>query len=136
MMPIEGGDGAENTTIMEGADFDLAPVTVIGRECPYDPKPLLGQPIGMFYCPKCGCMVIAGVEHGMCLPNLCPCIRADGSDEPGMPHPGKVTEYRIAAILARELGLIPDAPDDPVDSPMMRVRPATGPDTETGDAHE
>lgn len=39
--------------------------------CTYDPRPLLGQPIGMFHCPGgpgqgCLCMVIAGLEHGPC----------------------------------------------------------------------
>lgn len=32
-------------------------------ECGYDPMPLLGQPIGMFHCPDCGDMVLAGMPH-------------------------------------------------------------------------
>lgn len=32
-------------------------------KCDYDPKEMAGQPIGMFHCPKCGEMVLAGVDH-------------------------------------------------------------------------
>jgi hypothetical protein len=32
-------------------------------KCPYDPKEMKGAPIGMFHCPVCGEMVLAGVEH-------------------------------------------------------------------------
>lgn len=39
-------------------------------KCPEDPKTLLGQPIGQFHCPFCGCMQIAGLEH-MCDPESC-----------------------------------------------------------------
>lgn len=31
--------------------------------CPHDPKQYLGAPIGMYHCPECGTMVIAGLEH-------------------------------------------------------------------------
>jgi len=31
--------------------------------CPYDPKPLLGLPMGMLHCPLCGEMIVAGMEH-------------------------------------------------------------------------
>jgi len=31
--------------------------------CPFDPILYLGQPIGMFHCPICGEMVIAGLPH-------------------------------------------------------------------------
>lgn len=31
--------------------------------CPYDPREMAGLPIGMFHCPMCGEMVIAGMEH-------------------------------------------------------------------------
>ena len=31
--------------------------------CTYDPSPLKGVPIGMFHCPECGEMVVAGMEH-------------------------------------------------------------------------
>jgi transcription initiation factor IIE alpha subunit len=32
-------------------------------KCTYDPTTLLGKPIGMFHCPECGEMVIAGLPH-------------------------------------------------------------------------
>lgn len=31
--------------------------------CTYDPEILKGEPIGMFHCPECGEMVVAGMEH-------------------------------------------------------------------------
>ena len=45
--------------------------------CTYDPRPLLGQPIGMLHCPECGCMVLAGLEHGPCEPE---CTKFDELD--------------------------------------------------------
>lgn len=35
--------------------------------CSDKPETLLGQPLGMYHCPDCGAMVIAGVPH----PKLC-----------------------------------------------------------------
>ena len=31
--------------------------------CQYDPRALAGQPIGMYHCPECGEMVVAGMKH-------------------------------------------------------------------------
>lgn len=31
--------------------------------CDFDPVPYKGQPIGMFHCPYCGEMVLAGLPH-------------------------------------------------------------------------
>lgn len=31
--------------------------------CPEDPVALLGQPIGMYHCPVCGEMQVAGLPH-------------------------------------------------------------------------
>lgn len=31
--------------------------------CGFDPRTMAGQPIGMFHCPECGEMVIAGMAH-------------------------------------------------------------------------
>jgi hypothetical protein len=45
--------------------FDTMKLTKEGG-CPYDPIPLAGLPMGMFHCPTCGCMIIAGWEHGEC----------------------------------------------------------------------
>lgn len=32
-------------------------------KCPHDPMELAGQPIGMYHCPECGEMVLAGSPH-------------------------------------------------------------------------
>ncbi len=40
--------------------------------CTHDPTPLKGQPIGMYHCPMCGTMVIAGVPHGFYQEIDCP----------------------------------------------------------------
>ena len=42
------------------------------ERCPHDPRELTGQPIGMYHCPVCGCMVIAATEHGPCIDEECP----------------------------------------------------------------
>lgn len=31
--------------------------------CTYDPREMAGKPIGMFHCPECGEMVLAGQKH-------------------------------------------------------------------------
>jgi len=31
--------------------------------CPHDPKIYKGMPIGMYHCPECGEMVLAGLDH-------------------------------------------------------------------------
>lgn len=36
-------------------------------KCSEDPVKLTGQPIGMYHCPECGTMVLAGLPH----PFLC-----------------------------------------------------------------
>ena len=33
-------------------------------ECPYEPEHLIGVAMGMFHCPVCGEMVVAGLHHG------------------------------------------------------------------------
>ena len=32
-------------------------------QCPYEPEHLIGVPLGMFHCPLCGEMVVAGIDH-------------------------------------------------------------------------
>ena len=48
-------------------------------KCPEDPLKLLGQPIGMYHCPYCGCMQIAGLSHmcdsNDCLLDDCECLK-------------------------------------------------------------
>jgi len=47
-------------------------------KCPEDPKLFLGQPIGMYHCPDCGCMQVAGFAHLCdayeCLLEDCDCL--------------------------------------------------------------
>ncbi len=50
--------------------------------CSYDPRPLAGQPIGMFHCPLCGEMVIAGMEHPDWENMEWPVEPSDGKDTP------------------------------------------------------
>jgi hypothetical protein len=40
----------------------LATTEDIYWTCPEDPARLRGLPLGMYHCPHCGCMVIAGME--------------------------------------------------------------------------
>lgn len=35
----------------------------MSKSCQYDPRETAGLPIGMYHCPECGEMVLAGVEH-------------------------------------------------------------------------
>ena len=36
---------------------------VFPTKCKHDPRVLSGQPIGMYHCPDCGEMVLAGMKH-------------------------------------------------------------------------
>lgn len=73
-------------------------VTIKARRCPFDPNVYAGQPIGMFHCGLCGCMVIAAMDHGVCVPGLCPAI--DEGD-----HPGAEIDYEMPRRDAEALGL-------------------------------
>jgi len=42
-------------------------VAVSKAKCDENPELLLGEPIGMYHCPDCGTMVLAGLPH----PELC-----------------------------------------------------------------
>jgi len=35
----------------------------MGTSCPHDPEEPLRTPLGMYHCPDCGAMVVAGVPH-------------------------------------------------------------------------
>ncbi|HLF13223.1 MAG TPA: hypothetical protein VJA26_18640 [Gammaproteobacteria bacterium] len=35
----------------------------MANKCPHDPRALAGAPIGMYHCPECGEMVLAGLAH-------------------------------------------------------------------------
>ena len=49
--------------------------------CAEKPEALAGQPIGMYHCPDCGSMVVAGVPHPpvckLCLDKVHPGIDAE-----------------------------------------------------------
>lgn len=63
---VMGPDGPEYGFPPEPTDDDPisgpAPAPMNDR-CTFDPSPLLGVPLGMFHCPECGEMVIAGLPH-------------------------------------------------------------------------
>lgn len=42
-----------------------APLNEEGERCPWpwDPQRLVGAPLGMYHCPYCGAMVMAGIPH-------------------------------------------------------------------------
>jgi hypothetical protein len=40
---------------------------LLPANCKEKPEKLLGEPIGMYHCPDCGAMVMAGIPH----PDLC-----------------------------------------------------------------
>ncbi len=51
--------------------------------CPHDPSQRTG-PTGMYHCPDCGCMVLAGRPHGACWAEFddeCPYARPMTTDE-------------------------------------------------------
>ena len=56
--------------------------------CPEDPIALAGQPLGMYHCPACGCMQIAGLKHlcdpDSCLLENCDCLPAGESMSPNL----------------------------------------------------
>jgi len=64
----------------EGAEMPRPPicgrcyatgVDLFPANCAEDPQALVGAPIGMYHCPCCGAMVVAGVPHpqmcGLCI---------------------------------------------------------------------
>lgn len=53
----------EGGRVMWSADAEIMAVSeAVIVECPEDPARLRGMPIGMYHCPQCGCMVIAGLD--------------------------------------------------------------------------
>lgn len=52
------------------------------EKCTYDPRVMAGKPIGMFHCPECGCMQLAGLGHLECDPNECLVSADDGQTLP------------------------------------------------------
>lgn len=56
---------AVNLTVEEVAELDDLPLNEAGEPCPWpwEPQQLTGVPLGMYHCPYCGAMVLAGVTH-------------------------------------------------------------------------
>ncbi len=73
-------------------------------KCSYDPKEMAGAPIGMFHCPECGEMVLAGVDHPdyeeLDMEKLYQ-LHVDGHDGPEVIHEGHMT-YHYAQFLVTE----------------------------------
>lgn len=46
-------------------------VEVFPPPCREKPESFIGQPLGMYHCPECGTMVVAGIPH----PELCELCR-------------------------------------------------------------
>lgn len=44
-------------------EIDWAATGLPPVECPESPERLAGMPLGMYHCPHCGCMQLAGIEH-------------------------------------------------------------------------
>ena len=51
-----------NQEINALTDEELDALVKAGK-CPYEPQQHIGQPIGMYHCPVCGEMVVAGFPH-------------------------------------------------------------------------
>lgn len=47
------------------APAEPLPILANVEWCPYRPEALARAPIGQHHCPSCGCMVIAGMRHGV-----------------------------------------------------------------------
>lgn len=56
---------ADAKDIVLPADDITGPVNEMGEPCPWpwDPQQLVGAPLGMYHCPYCGAMVVAGLPH-------------------------------------------------------------------------
>jgi hypothetical protein len=49
--------------INASSESDIRDLVTNGR-CPYPTHMMVGVPMGMFHCPICGLMVLAGAPHG------------------------------------------------------------------------
>lgn len=55
---------AAGINLAERTDIE-APLNEMGERCPWpwDPQQLAGAPLGMYHCPYCDAMCLAGVPH-------------------------------------------------------------------------
>ena len=58
-------EGDINNTPLCGRCYDHA--ELFPANCQERPELLVSQPLGMYHCPDCGAMILAGVKH----PDLC-----------------------------------------------------------------
>lgn len=60
--PQQAADQELNLTVRTDI---TAPLNEEGERCPWpwEPEQLVGAPLGMYHCPYCGAMVIAGIKH-------------------------------------------------------------------------
>ena len=68
---IDASDATDDPDAMKdvkmcGRCYDIVD-ELFPANCSEKPEDLLGQPIGMYHCPDCGAMLLAGVPH----PSLC-----------------------------------------------------------------
>jgi hypothetical protein len=56
----------EEEAYQQALDDVKEAVQCLPLECSFNPVHLLGEPIGMFHCPECGQMVLAGMPHPPC----------------------------------------------------------------------
>lgn len=56
---------ADAVNIVLPAEGIVGPLTMEGDPCPWpwEPQQLVGVPMGMYHCPHCGEMCVAGVPH-------------------------------------------------------------------------
>ena len=62
-LPLGARLSISEPTMPSNENSSPAPVPLLVGRCSYDPKQLFGEPIGMFHCPECGEMVVAGMDH-------------------------------------------------------------------------
>jgi hypothetical protein len=78
-------------------------VQVVQARCMFDPTTLGGLPLGQLHCPECGCMVIAGMQHGPCFEPDCQFYDAEFSEQMDREY---AAEH--AAAQMRMFGLLKD----------------------------
>jgi len=62
-MKVEGETLEQYIARVNSLTDDEVDVLIASDSCPYEPERLVGCPIGMFHCPLCGEMVLAGLPH-------------------------------------------------------------------------
>ena len=87
----------DNMEPMCGRCYDFVPET-LPANCSEKPEAMLCQPIGMYHCPDCGAVLVAGMAH----PELCkPCI---DRKHPMFDKPGPMGDGSIVVL--------PSGPED------------------------